>query len=233
MSRIVDVIIPAFNEAPSIGLVLDAIPRQHVREVIVVDNDSSDDTAEVAQRHGARTVRESRRGYGSACLAGMAARAGRDGVVVFLDGDFSDHPEQLPDLVDPIFNGEQDFVLGSRILGPNGKSALLPQSYWGNRLATTLIRWLFGHRYTDLGPFRAIRSDVLAELGMCDQNFGWTVEMQIRAVRAGLRILEVPVRYRQRVGVSKITGTVRGTIRAGWKILWLIFRYGILERPSR
>lgn len=233
VAHAIDVVIPAYNEEASIGLVLDSLPEGPLREIVVVDNGSTDRTAEVASALGARVVSESRRGYGSACLAGIAALRSTDGIVVFLDADFSDYPEELEALVEPILQDRVDFVLGSRILGPNGREALLPQSYWGNRLATALIRWRFGHRYTDLGPFRAIRRDSLHKLDMQDTNFGWTVEMQIKAVQAGLRIEEVPVRYRERVGVSKITGTVSGTLRAGTKILWLIFRYGLLShRPA-
>jgi hypothetical protein len=152
-------------------------------------------------------------------------------VVVFLDGDYSDHPEELPRLLDAI-SADADLVIGSRMLGNREPGALLPQARFGNALACSLIRLLSGYRYTDLGPFRAIRWDALRRLGMQDRNFGWTVEMQVKAVRKGLRIVEVPVSYRKRVGISKITGTVSGTLRAGWKILWTIARYGIGGRRA-
>jgi hypothetical protein len=205
--------------------------------VIVVDNGSTDDTAAIARQHGATVVHEPQRGYGAACLRGLAAirelaNQGRPepAIVVFLDGDYSDHPDQLPHLVEPIFNDVADFVLGSRLAGQREPGAMPPQSVWGNRLACFLMRTLFGARFTDLGPFRAIRYDQLCALGMVDRNFGWTIEMQIKAVRAGLRIQEVPVPYRRRVGQSKISGTVSGTLRAGAKILYTIAKYGILRR---
>ncbi|PIQ95491.1 MAG: UDP-glucose--dolichyl-phosphate glucosyltransferase [Nitrospinae bacterium CG11_big_fil_rev_8_21_14_0_20_56_8] len=220
----ISVVIPAYNEAPSIGLVLDALPRETLHEIIVVDNASTDATADAARRHGARVVRESRRGYGSACLRGMAEMDNPD-IVVFLDADFSDYPEEIDLLLEPILQGEKDFVLGSRMIKPGSQAALLPQARYGNKLAVFLIRLFFGHRFTDLGPFRAIRREALDAIAMCDTNFGWTVEMQIKAVRKGLRIAEVPVSYRDRVGVSKITGTVSGTLKAGTKIIYTIFKY--------
>jgi len=171
-------------------------------------------------------VRETRRGYGSACLAGVAALAGSPpDVIVFLDGDYSDHPEEMRDLLDAVLRGA-DFVIGSRALGRREPGALLPQARFGNRLACFLIRLLYGYRYTDLGPFRAIRWNAYQRLGMRDTNFGWTCEMQVKAVRQRLSIAEVPVSYRRRVGVSKITGTLSGTLAAGYKILWTIARYG-------
>ncbi|MFH0793328.1 MAG: glycosyltransferase family 2 protein [bacterium] len=220
----ISVVIPAFNEESSLPLVLSALPKAMLQEVIVVDNASTDRTAEFAARGGARVVRETRRGYGSACLAGIAALKPTD-IVVFIDADFSDHPEELPQVVAPIVAGTHDFVVGSRMIGEAEPGALLPQARYGNRLATFLIRVLWGHRYTDLGPFRAIRYESLCAIGMCDTNFGWTVEMQIKAIKKRLRITEVPVRYRRRVGVSKITGTVSGTLRAGTKILYTIAKY--------
>lgn len=226
------VIIPAVNEEESIGLVLGDIPADAIDEVLVVDNGSTDDTVKVATQHGARVIREPRRGYGSACLAGIAALDPRTEVVVFLDGDYSDHPEELPDVVAPIRENRADLVIGSRINPGCEPGALLPQAAFGNRLATFLIRIFFGFRYTDLGPFRAVRKRALDRLAMEDTNFGWTVEMQIKAIRRGLRITEIPVRYRKRVGKSKITGTVSGTVRAGYKILWTIFWYGLRPRRS-
>ncbi len=180
-----------------------------------------------------RLVREARRGYGSACLAGVAALAERPpDILVFLDGDFSDHPEEMPRLLDAVGAGA-DLAIGSRVLGRREPGALLPQARFGNALACLLIRWLYGHRYTDLGPFRAIRWPAYQRIGMQDRTFGWTCEMQVKAVRAGLAVAEVPVSYRKRVGVSKITGTLGGTLRAGAKILWTIARYGVFERASR
>ncbi len=218
----VAVVIPAFNEEASIPLVLGAIPPGLASEVIVVDNASTDRTAEAAQAAGARVVRETRRGYGSACLRGIAELPPEVECVVFLDADFSDHPEEMATLVEPIERGEADLVVGSRLLGLREPGALLPQAYFGNRLACFLIRLFWGFRYTDLGPFRAVRRTALERLEMKDRNFGWTVEMQVRAIQEGLRIAERPVSYRRRVGVSKITGTVTGTFKAGCKILYTI-----------
>jgi glycosyltransferase involved in cell wall biosynthesis len=220
----VAVIIPALNEEGAIGAVIDEIPRPLVERVIVVDNGSSDRTAEVAREHGAVVVREEHRGYGNACLRGIAALDGAE-IVVFLDGDHSDFPEEIVDLVDPIEKGEADMVIGSRPLGNPERGALTPQQVFGNRLACAMIRILFRHKYTDLGPFRAIRAEALHSLGMLDRTYGWTVEMQVKAVRKGLRVREVPVRYRRRIGKSKVSGTVRGTLGAGYKIITTILRY--------
>ena len=217
------VIIPALNEEQAIGNVLREIPAG-VQQIIVVDNGSSDGTAQVARSMGALVVEEPRRGYGQACLAGIAQLADPD-IVVFLDGDYSDYPEELTDLVEPIRSAEADVVIGSRTLGKRERGALLPQARLGNWLSTGLIRLLFGVSFTDLGPFRALRAEVLQRLKMQDRDFGWTVEMQVKAARLGLRSVEVPVRYRRRIGTSKITGTLTGTVRAGYKILWTIFRY--------
>ena len=226
VSRI-SVIIPAYNEESSIGLVLDALPQEKIHEIIVVDNCSTDATARVAQEHGARVVKEPRKGYGSACLKGIDEMDDPD-IVVFIDGDFSDFPEEIVLLIGPIETGEKDFVLGSRMIFPKSQLALLPQARYGNRLAILLIKLFFKYEFTDLGPFRAIRYSSLMSLGMQDRDFGWTVEMQIKALRNGLRIHEVPVNYRKRVGISKITGTLSGTIRAGTKIIYTIFKYLLL-----
>ena len=223
VSRI-SIIIPAYNEESSIGLVLDALPQEKLHEIIVVDNCSTDATARVAQEHGARVVKEPRKGYGSACLKGIDELDAPD-IVVFIDGDFSDFPEEIVLLIGPIETGEKDFVLGSRMIFPKSQLALLPQARYGNRLAILLIKLFFKYEFTDLGPFRAIRYSSLISLGMQDRDFGWTVEMQIKAVRNGLRIHEVPVNYRKRVGISKITGTLSGTIKAGAKIIYTIFKY--------
>lgn len=226
----VAVVIPVLNEQEALPHVLRALPHHLVDEVVVVDNGSTDRSAEVARANGARVVFEPHRGYGAACLAGIAALAPAD-IVVFLDGDHSDHPEELPDLLAPIAAGEADLVIGSRTLRPDAQRALLPQARFGNWLASTLMRLLFGIRCSDLGPFRAIRHDCLRALGMQDRDFGWTVEMQLRAARRGLRVREVPVRYRARIGESKITGTLRGSVRAGIKILRTIFAYRLRRLP--
>ncbi|MCZ6679602.1 MAG: glycosyltransferase family 2 protein [Candidatus Poribacteria bacterium] len=224
----ISVIIPAFNEEGSIGKVIADIPKDLVQEIIVVDNGCTDRTVEVAEAAGARGVREDRSGYGYACLAGIAALNAPE-VVVFLDGDYSDYPSEMALLVQPILAGEAEMVIGSRIRGVREKGALLPQARFGNALATFLIRLLFRVHYTDLGPFRAIRYDRLLAMDMQDKTFGWTVEMQVKAARMGMRVCEVPVSYRKRIGRSKITGTVKGTILAGYKILTTIFRYGVTQ----
>lgn len=223
--------IPAYNEQASLPLVLRDLPA--VGRVVVVDNASTDATAEVARSGGATVVSETRRGYGSACLAGLAWLGEQAAVgkfkptcVVFIDADYSDHPNELPQVAGPVLRGEVDMVIGSRLLGEREAGAMLPQAIWGNRLACFLMRRLFGAKFTDLGPFRAIDYSALESLGMSDTNYGWTIEMQIKAARAGLRFCEVPVSYRRRIGVSKISGTVSGTIKAGTKILWTVARYG-------
>ena len=224
MSPKVSVIIPAYNEEDSLPHVLNDLPRDRLHQVIVVDNRSTDRTSEVARENGATVVFEKRQGYGQACLSGMDALDNPD-IVVFLDGDYSDFPEEIDLLVEPILKDEVDFIVGSRMILKESRKALLPQARFGNQLAVFLIRLFFGHQFTDLGPFRAIRYESLQAIGMRDRNFGWTVEMQIKAVQKGLRIQEVPVRYRMRIGVSKITGTVSGTLKAGTKIIYTIFKY--------
>lgn len=223
------VLIPAYNEEVSLPLVLTAIPKVWVREVIVCDNGSTDRTAEVARQNGATVVSAPRRGYGSACLAGIAHLQNlpapeQPEIVVFLDGDYSDYPEDLPNVVGPILNDEKDMVIGSRMLGQPEPGAMTPPQRFGNWLAPLLIRWLYGYRFTDLGPFRAIRWECLLALNMQDPNYGWTVEMQIRAAQHRLDCTEVPVRYRKRAGgKSKVSGTVKGVVLAGWKIISTIF----------
>jgi glycosyltransferase involved in cell wall biosynthesis len=223
----VDVVIPALNEEASLPLVLAGLPRPPVRRIVVADNGSTDGTARVARDGGAEVVPAPRRGYGSACLAGLdhLRRSGPPEIVVFIDADFSDHPEELTALIAPLLAGEADLVIGSRVLGRRERGALLPQARAGNLVACLLIRLFYGHRFTDLGPFRAVRWGALESLGMADPDFGWTAEMQVKAVRRGLRCAEVPVSYRRRTGVSKITGTVTGTVRAGYKILWTVARH--------
>lgn len=228
----VALIIPALNEERSIAATLDEFHAAAgqaciaLAQVIVVDNGSADQTGEVARKHGAQVVAEPRRGYGRACLAGIAALDPRAKIIAFMDADGSDDPADFARLLAPIERNEADLVLGSRVLGQREAGALTPQQRCGNRLATSLLRLLFGARYTDLGPFRAIRRDALGQLGMRDTNFGWTVEMQIKAQRQGLRVREVPVRYRRRRGgQSKVSGTVRGAVLAGAKIIWTVLRY--------
>ena len=214
------IIIPALDEEPAIAAVLRDLPGW-IDEVIVVDNGSRDRTAEVALRCGARVISEPLRGYGRACQAGIAALGAAD-VVVFLDGDFSDRPREVADLVDPIVAGAADLVLGSRVLGAAEAGSLLPHQRFGNALACGLIARLWDVRFTDLGPFRALRCDALRILGLRDTGYGWTVEMQVKAVQHGLVIREVPVSYRRRIGRSKISGTLKGTLGAGVKILAVI-----------
>ncbi len=225
----ISVIIPALNEEESISQVLNDIPGEIVDEVIVVDNGSSDNTATVARGLEARVVLEPLKGYGAACLKGISMLNQDTDVVVFLDADYSDYPQDLHFVVEPILTGKAEMVIGSRMSGAREKGALLPQAIIGNKLAVFLIRLFWGFKYTDLGPFRAIKYRDLLALNMLDKNFGWTVEMQIKALKKGLRIVEVPVRYRKRIGKSKITGTFSGTVRAGVKIIYTIFKYGFIK----
>lgn len=226
----VDVIIPAFNESLSIGKVVEDLPKDLVREVIVVNNNSTDTTEIIALKAGATVLKESRKGYGYACLKGMDYLANKPSedqpdIILFIDGDYSDYPEEAWELVKPIIQNEYDMVIGSRVLGKMEKGAMLPQQIFGNWLATTLIKSIYNIKFTDLGPFRAIRYNKLLTLNMQDQTYGWTVEMQVKAARQGLKCAEVPVRYRKRIGKSKVTGTVKGTLMAGYKILYTIFKY--------
>ena len=224
----VGLIIPALNEEAALPRVLADVPTG-VDEVLVVDNGSTDRTADVARQGGAGVVVERQRGYGAACWRGLCHMPSCD-VVAFIDADYSDPPDQLPVLVEPIARDQADFVLASRVLGQRESGAMPIHSLLGNRLACTLMGLLFAASYTDLGPFRAIRRDALDWLAMTDRGFGWTVEMQIKAVRAGLRIAEVPLPTRRRIGVSKISGTVTGSVRAGYRILSTIARYGFFDR---
>jgi glycosyltransferase involved in cell wall biosynthesis len=219
----VAIVIPALNEEESIGRVIEAIPKQVAAEIVVVDNGSTDRTAEIARAHGARVVAEPRRGYGAACLAGIAA-AGEAEVIAFLDADFSDDPTRLADLVQPILRGEADLVIGSRMLGRRERGALPLHSLLGNRLAGAILTHLYGQRTTDLGPFRAIRRSTLEQLQMRDAGFGWTMEMQAKAARLRARLLEVPAPYRKRIGRSKITGSLAASAKAAAVILWTAFR---------
>ena len=224
----VDVIIPVYNEEGSIGLVIGDIPKEIVNEVVVVNNLSTDNSVEVAKQAGATVVDQDKRGYGNACLKGIEyvdAKAVKPYILVFLDGDYSDHPEELPALLKPIIEDDYDLVIGSRTTGKQEKGAMLPQAVFGNFLATSLIRLFYGFTFTDLGPFRVIKYESLKSLEMQDTTFGWTVEMQVKALKKGLKCTEVPVSYRKRIGVSKITGTLTGTVKAGYKIIWTIFKY--------
>lgn len=224
---IIDVIIPAFNEEDSVGKVIRDIPRQVVRNIIVANNNSSDRTSEVAKEAGAIVVDEPKSGYGNACLKGMDYAANQNplpDIIVFLDGDYSDYPDQLPEVVRPILKEGADMVIGSRATGEMERGAMMPQQIFGNWLATSLIKLIYGYTFTDLGPFRAIRYDKLMAIDMQDKTFGWTVEMQVKAAKMKLNCVEVPVKYRVRIGVSKVSGTIKGTILAGHKILWTIFK---------
>ena len=224
---LIDVIIPAYNEQNSVGKVVAEIPA-FVRHIVVVNNNSRDATRANAEKAGAIVVDEPQQGYGKACLTGMAyinAREVPPDMVVFLDADYSDYPEEMGAVVRPIINGEADLVIGSRAKGQReGGSMTFPQVF-GNWLATTLVRWIYKTDYSDLGPFRAIVWKKLLALDMQDQDYGWTIEMQIKAAKQKLKITEVPVNYKQRIGTSKISGTVKGTVMAGYKIIWTIFKY--------
>ncbi|MBK8502806.1 MAG: glycosyltransferase family 2 protein [Saprospiraceae bacterium] len=224
---LIDVIIPAYNEEASIPLVLKDIPWSIVREVVVCDNASTDRTGEVAKKAGATVLYQPARGYGNACLKGLEYIHRKEiapDIIVFLDADYSDHPEEITTLLLPILEEDIDLVIGSRALGMMEPGAMMPQQIFGNWLATNLIKVLYGYHFTDLGPFRAIKYSKLLALDMQDQDFGWTVEMQIKAAKQRFKCREVAVKYRQRVGVSKVSGTIKGTILAGHKILWTIFK---------
>jgi len=225
-------VIPALNEEPVIAATLQAIPPRLFSLVIVADNGSTDRTAETARAHGAMVVVEPERGYGAACLRALAALPPDIDVVAFLQADLSEDPSEAPLLLAPIARGEADLVLGSRILRRADQGALLPHQVFGNWLATALIRLLYGHIYTDLCAYRAIRRDALDRMQMQDRNYGWTVEMQVRALEHGLRIVEVPVSYRKRAaGVNKVSGNPKASIHAGWIILRTVFRLWWRRKP--
>jgi glycosyltransferase involved in cell wall biosynthesis len=222
----ITVIIPAFNEEKSIGKVVSDIPRDLVEHVIVVNNNSNDNTVEVAKSAGAIVLDEPRRGYGWACLKGIEkSRELKTDIVVFMDGDYSDFPEEITNVIAPILETDHDMVIGSRVLGKREKGSLTPQQVFGNWLATKLIRLFYGAKFTDLGPFRAIKSDALEQLKMADKTYGWTIEMQIKASKEKMKFCEVPVNYRKRIGVSKVSGTIKGTVLAGIKIIFAVFKY--------
>lgn len=231
-SKRIIVIIPAYNEEDSIANVVNDIPAL-VDEIIVVSNNSTDNTSENAVNAGATVLQEPRRGYGYACLKGLEYIASttlsdpnmKPDIVVFLDGDYSDYPEQLTEIIAPIINDSIDFVIGSRVKRLREPGSMTPQQVFGNWLATFLMKLFFGAKYTDLGPFRAIKYNKLLQLDMVDKTYGWTVEMQLKAIKQKFSYLEIPVKYRNRIGVSKVSGTVKGTIFAGIKILSWIFKY--------
>jgi len=224
------VIIPALNEEASIGKVIADIPASLAAEILVVDNGSSDATARVAREGGARVISEPRRGYGVACLAGIAA-ADKADIIVFLDGDYSDFPGEMPTLLQPLLEGRADLVIGSRLLGKRTPGALPPHTAFGNRLFGFLLRLLYHQKASDLGPFRAIRRQALLRLKMRDRGYGWTAEMQAKAARLGLRTLEVPVSYRRRIGKSKISGSLSASLCAGWIILWTLLKIRFSPLP--
>jgi glycosyltransferase involved in cell wall biosynthesis len=227
MEQHIKVIIPAFNEQDSIAQVINEIPKI-VDQIIVISNNSTDQTEINAKNAGATVLKEPRKGYGFACLKGMdyiAQQEKKPSIVVFLDGDFSDYPAQLTEIIAPIINDNIDFVIGARVKAQRELGSMTPQQIFGNWLATFLIKLFFGAKFTDLGPFRAIKYQKLLSLNMEDKTYGWTVEMQLKAVRKKLSYVEIPVKYRNRIGVSKVSGTLKGTIFAGIKILSWIFKY--------
>jgi glycosyltransferase involved in cell wall biosynthesis len=220
------VIIPALNEEQSIGKVISTISKSIVREVVVVNNGSTDSTAEVAKQAGATVLFEPRKGYGWACLKGIDyINQHPPDIVIFMDGDFSDYPEEIIHFVHEIEHQQIDLVIGSRVLGTREKGSLTPQQRFGNWLATRLMYLFYGHQFTDLGPFRAIRYPALKSLGMTDKTYGWTIEMQIKALKKGMKCSEIPVNYKRRIGQSKVSGTIKGSVLAGIKILWTVFKY--------
>jgi glycosyltransferase involved in cell wall biosynthesis len=221
------IIIPAYNEENSIAKVLQEIPKNLAKEIIVVNNASTDNTAQIAENHGAVVLSQPKKGYGNACLKGLEYLKTKNhvGIVVFMDGDYSDYPAQMTDLVKPILENTADLVIGSRALGKRQTGSMTAAQIFGNWLATNLLKIIYGIKFTDLGPFRAINYESLLILEMQDTTYGWTVEMQLKAAKHKLRCKEVAVDYRKRIGVSKISGTVKGVIMAGYKILYTIFKY--------
>lgn len=228
MKKLVKVIIPAFNEQNGVGNVIRDIPKDVVDEIVVVNNASTDETEIVAKQAGATVLKEPVKGYGRACLKGIdyiSIQDQKPDVVVFIDADYSDYPEELTSLIKPIIEEDADLVIGSRAMGGREKGSMTPQQVFGNWLATTLLKLFYGVKFTDLGPFRAIKYEKLMALDMQDKTYGWTVEMQLKAAKKGFACTEVPVNYRKRIGFSKISGTVKGTLMAGYKIIWTIFKY--------
>lgn len=227
MKKIV-VIIPAFNEENAVGIVIREIPKHLVAEIIVVNNNSNDQTAQIAKEAGATVLNENRQGYGWACLKGIDYCKQQNilpDIVVFMDADHSDYPEEMSRLIKPIIEQNFDMVIGSRALGKRERGSMTPQQIFGNWLATNLIKIFYEVTYTDLGPLRAITFEKLIAMKMQDTTYGWTVEMQLKAAKMKLKVVEVPVNYRSRIGVSKVSGTLKGTIMAGYKILSWIFKY--------
>jgi glycosyltransferase involved in cell wall biosynthesis len=223
----IDVIIPAFNEENGVEMVVREIPEDIVREVVVCNNASTDQTAPNAMQAGATVIEQNAKGYGNACLAGidyLRQKEEKPDIVVFIDADYSDYPSELPSLITPITEDGCDLVIGSRALGHLERGSMTPQQLFGNWLATSLIKMIYKYEFTDLGPFRAVRWDKLMAMNMEDKTYGWTVEMQVKAAKLGMKCTEVPVNYRRRIGKSKVSGTLKGTVLAGQKILWTIFK---------
>lgn len=226
MNKIIDVIIPAHNEEKSIGKVLQDIPKEWVRQVVVVCNCCTDKTFEEVEKYGGIALVENRKGYGWSCLTGMEFIATNPpDIVVFMDGDYSDYPQELPKVVTPMLNSDVKLVIGSRALGKKEKGSLTPQQIFGNWLATRLLKIFYKASFTDLGPFRAIDYKALMDIGMADKTYGWTIEMQIKMAKKKYAFCEVPVNYKKRIGVSKVSGTIKGTILAGIKIIFAVFKY--------